>query len=50
MLIYQNYGTYKRERVEVADYNLTLLTRLQQAFKLKFTPLFAPITNLLKQT
>ena len=28
----------------------TLFTRLQQAFKLKFAPLFAPLINLLKQT
>ena len=28
----------------------TLFTRLQQAFELKFAPLFAPPTNLLKQT
>ena len=28
----------------------TSFTRLQQAFKLKFAPLFAPLTNLLKQT
>ena len=28
----------------------TLFTRLQQALKLKFAPLFAPLTNLLKQT
>jgi hypothetical protein len=27
----------------------TLFTRLQQALKLKFAPLFAPLTNLLKQ-
>jgi len=27
-----------------------LSTRLQQALKLKFAPLFAPQTNLLKQT
>ena len=29
---------------------LTRFTRLQQALKLKFAPLFAPLTNLLKQT
>ena len=28
----------------------TYFTRLQQAFKLKFAPLFTPITNLLKET
>ena len=28
----------------------TLITRLQQAFKLKFAPLFAPLTNLQNQT
>ena len=28
----------------------TLFTRLQKAFKLKFAPHFAPLTNLLKQT
>jgi len=28
----------------------TYFTRLQQALKLKFAPLFAPLTNLLKQT
>jgi len=28
----------------------TYFTRLQQASKLKFAPLFAPLTNLLKQT
>jgi len=28
----------------------TCFTRLQQALKLKFAPLFAPLTNLLKQT
>ena len=27
----------------------TLFTRLQQAVKLKFAPLFAPLTNLLNQ-
>ena len=27
----------------------TLFTRLQQAFKLKFAPLFAPLINLLNQ-
>ncbi len=28
----------------------TYFTRLQQAFEIKFAPLFAPLTNLLKQT
>ena len=28
----------------------TYFTRLQQAFELKFAPLFAPLTNLLIQT
>ena len=28
----------------------TYFTRLHQALKLKFAPLFAPLTNLLKQT
>jgi hypothetical protein len=28
----------------------TLFTRLQQAFKLKFAPLFAPLINSLDQT
>jgi len=28
----------------------TCITRLQQALNLKFAPLFAPLTNLLKQT
>jgi len=43
-------GNIKRKSRGSKITTKTYFTRLRKAFKLKFAPLFAPLTNLLKQT
>ena len=43
-----DFGGEKCRGSRITTY--TYFTRLRQALKLKFAPLFAPLTNLLKQT
>ena len=49
-----NIGSYVRQTYKKNINNIIVkkvgVARLQQAFELKFAPLFAPLTNLLKQT